>query len=634
MKQKLFTLLTLLLCAVTSSWADTTLFSTDFSDAAWSGITSICNSSNAANEIYNGITFHSSNSTAKPFTVNQSAGTMTWCNNNMSNSYWIAIPVSGVNGSLTITVSNGTSSTRFNYVIKAETSISGSPGSGTSSSSGAPSIVTKNELSASNYVVYLGRQGSGSTAIKSITITTPSTDPVITAESTATITATESGVEATKDIDITGAYLTGSTLTATLSPAVAGLSVSLASNSITAGAISTKATLHYTATENAIGSTTLTLSDGTTSKDVTVTYKAKFTPWEWTTISESTTWDFTKTGATEIKLTDATTPTKSEEFVLANLDGINYDATFNSGALKVITEYAVRDGKFMQGNSVKFKTTVPGTVTVVFSNTGGSRPYRYALVNGTMSTEGSNAATEKHKTSQAIPVAAGEVAITGYIPDASDPTARAGDVVGPAMLRIYSITFTANDALDQESVAITCEGGIASFCSTKALDFGSSSVKAYIVTATTAESVTLTEVTKTPANTGLIIAGGTKGETVNVLVTDGATDDVTANLLKAATTAKTVADGEAFALSKTDGLFHPVQAGLTIPAGKAYMLATDIPSGAHALSLDFGGGTTGIKAVESQKVAMDNKFYNLAGQQVAAPTKGLYIVNGKKVIIK
>ena len=165
----------LLTAATPSLWADEVLFSTNFSASAWSGITDICTSANAPDETYNGITFHSNNSTAKPFTVNQSAGTMTWCNNNMGNKFYIAIPITGVNGSITISVSNGTTSTRFNYVTKAESSISGSPGSGTSTSSGAPSTVTISSLTASNYVVYLGRQGSGSTTITSITITTPGT---------------------------------------------------------------------------------------------------------------------------------------------------------------------------------------------------------------------------------------------------------------------------------------------------------------------------------------------------------------------------------------------------------------------------------------------------------------------------
>lgn len=164
----------LALTAITTpAWGQTTLFSTNFSDASWSGITNICNAKNAPNETYNGITFHSYNSTAKPFVVDQPNGKMTWCNNNMSNNYWIAIPVTGVNGSLTITVANGTTQTNFKYVVKAESTISGNPGSGTQGTKAAPCTVTINNLTATDYVVYLGRQGSGLTTLTSITITTP-----------------------------------------------------------------------------------------------------------------------------------------------------------------------------------------------------------------------------------------------------------------------------------------------------------------------------------------------------------------------------------------------------------------------------------------------------------------------------
>ena len=31
---------------------------------------------------------------------------------------------------------------------------------------------------------------------------------------------------------------------------------------------------------------------------------------------------------------------------------------------------------------------------------------------------------------------------------------------------------------------------------------------------------------------------------------------------------------------------------------------------------------------------MHNEIYNLSGQRVSQPTKGLYIVNGKKVVLK
>ena len=45
------------------------------------------------------------------------------------------------------------------------------------------------------------------------------------------------------------------------------------------------------------------------------------------------------------------------------------------------------------------------------------------------------------------------------------------------------------------------------------------------------------------------------------------------------------------------------------------------------------GETTSIKQVEALGLKVEG-YYNLNGQRVAQPTKGLYIVNGKKVVIK
>jgi hypothetical protein len=42
---------------------------------------------------------------------------------------------------------------------------------------------------------------------------------------------------------------------------------------------------------------------------------------------------------------------------------------------------------------------------------------------------------------------------------------------------------------------------------------------------------------------------------------------------------------------------------------------------------------TAIETIKTQNVE-NGQYFNLAGQRVAQPTKGLYIVNGKKVIIK
>ena len=84
----------------------------------------------------------------------------------------------------------------------------------------------------------------------------------------------------------------------------------------------------------------------------------------------------------------------------------------------------------------------------------------------------------------------------------------------------------------------------------------------------------------------------------------------------------------------TDGkLAYPSDGShATIKGLRAYFV---VPAAAPApmFSLDFGNGTTGIEAVKTVNNG-DNIYYNLSGQRVAQPGKGLYIVNGKKVIVK
>ncbi len=75
-------------------------------------------------------------------------------------------------------------------------------------------------------------------------------------------------------------------------------------------------------------------------------------------------------------------------------------------------------------------------------------------------------------------------------------------------------------------------------------------------------------------------------------------------------------------------------------AHKAYLETTDDITPTNApLMLDFGDGTTAIMDVfqdemKQQPVQEDNVYYTLQGTRVQNPTKGLYILNGKKIIVK
>ena len=73
-------------------------------------------------------------------------------------------------------------------------------------------------------------------------------------------------------------------------------------------------------------------------------------------------------------------------------------------------------------------------------------------------------------------------------------------------------------------------------------------------------------------------------------------------------------------------------AAFALGANKAYLA---VPTGAGAPSLLwFDNGSTGIDEVRGQTEEVRGEYYNLSGQRVANPTKGLYIVNGRKVVIK
>ena len=64
---------------------------------------------------------------------------------------------------------------------------------------------------------------------------------------------------------------------------------------------------------------------------------------------------------------------------------------------------------------------------------------------------------------------------------------------------------------------------------------------------------------------------------------------------------------------------------MVIPRYKAYLNST-----ADVEGFIFEE-TTGINAIKENA---NNRYFNLQGVEVAQPTKGLYIVNGKKVLVK
>lgn len=190
--------------------------------------------------------------------------------------------------------------------------------------------------------------------------------------------------------------------------------------------------------------------------------------------------------------------------------------------------------------------------------------------------------------------------------------------------------------------------GMATFSSDKALDFTAvDAIAAYYATVTDGK-VTFTRIKKVPANTGLLIRnaqGEDKGAVaaINVPVLADATtaESTTGNALVAVAVeiAKlpSTSDGyNNYILNKHSqyGLGFFKAADKKVAAGKAYLrIATS-----EAPARDFIGfiadDTTGLYQIENGTVDIVGEVYDLQGRRVTKPAKGLYIMNGKKMLVK
>ena len=74
---------------------------------------------------------------------------------------------------------------------------------------------------------------------------------------------------------------------------------------------------------------------------------------------------------------------------------------------------------------------------------------------------------------------------------------------------------------------------------------------------------------------------------------------------------------------------------LSVAANKCWLEIGTVPAGTRSISIVFGDGTTGIEAIDNGQLTIDN-WYDLNGRRLdGKPTKkGVYIQNGKKVVVK
>ena len=204
-----------------------------------------------------------------------------------------------------------------------------------------------------------------------------------------------------------------------------------------------------------------------------------------------------------------------------------------------------------------------------------------------------------------------------------------------------SVVLSASDPEEEtvdEDVITIKDIGKTTWCSEYDLDFTNvAGIKAYTATGydDIDKTIWLTRVMKVPAGTGILV----KGDAGSYKIPHSTVRAVYANFFKgnlgeAIQIEETDGDKTNYYLSGKDGTFVSVNGNANIGKNKAYLqLPTSVFAGTRSIGINYDDedGTTGINVQSS--IQSDNAYYTLQGQRVAKPGKGLYIPNGKKVVI-
>lgn len=197
---------------------------------------------------------------------------------------------------------------------------------------------------------------------------------------------------------------------------------------------------------------------------------------------------------------------------------------------------------------------------------------------------------------------------------------------------VYVIKVTNNNNMRITKIEVFgngCEAGVvtdagwATYVTSQAMRFAEG--EAFAVTAAGGGSVTLTEVTDVPNNFPVLL----KGEGAKTAISLDSNPSAPDNLLAVSSGGEI--NGYVLA-NKEVGVGFYKWAGGSLTSGKVYLPASAVAGAPDFLGFD--DNATGIDEVRGKTEEVRGEFYNLAGQRVAQPTKGLYIVNGKKVVMK
>lgn len=290
---RLCALLLTLLAVNATAWADNTLFTADFTNMGTYETSYFSTNTTPAEITIDGkVVKFMCNATDKGnYSINSTNG-LTFPNNNMGNKYFVAIPVSNINGSITVTFSHTYSSAKANYNALfiagdyVSNPLTNRPATNVKDLSNQDTSCSATfETTETSGYLYFGRASSNFPKLTGVTITTPD-GQVTPTPVTPTLSAT--------DLNLTVGSTGKSTITATANgSAVNNLTYSYLSSDTGVATVVSDGTV----TAHAVGTATITVNSAAVpntyneaSTTFTVNVRKASTP-----SGESTRWDFTTT---------------------------------------------------------------------------------------------------------------------------------------------------------------------------------------------------------------------------------------------------------------------------------------------------------------------------------------------------
>lgn len=227
-----------------------------------------------------------------------------------------------------------------------------------------------------------------------------------------------------------------------------------------------------------------------------------------------------------------------------------------------------------------------------------------------------------------IPVTAGNSSVNdiGQI-----NTVRTASISGEEAVSHVCNNATFDVTVSESAVSKTISAaGYATYCSPYALDFSSvEGLTAYIATVSD-KIVTFEPVTSVPAQTGVLLKGS--ADTYEIPVIGSSNTDVTGNALVGVVDAVEMGAGIYVLMNGTNGVgFYKTTGAFTVGANTAYLPSINGARSFFGINLN-GEEVTGIGSPVTPYSKSEDHIFNLQGQRIEMPTKGLYVKQGKKVI--